>query len=96
MKNLERVPGGRPCYADRADYPSRFGMAMVRTSDMHLRGWKSDKCRRMGGLAVEWTNAGAWVGYDCGFWGNQEHRNPDPTPQFDRARLAFLPVPEAR
>ena len=70
----------------------RYGVAMLDARTLALKPWKSDKCRGVGARAALWRPGGAWLGYDCGFWGNQEAINPDPTPQYPLARLAFLPA----
>lgn len=91
-KCMESTPGGPESENDPAGYPARYGLAMLATSNMTLRAYKSDKCRSEGARALTWTSAGLWVGYDCDFWGNSEGGNPDPTPQFNHERLAFLPA----
>ena len=68
----------------------RFGIALL-NADGSVNPWRSDKCRGVGGRVLAEVPGGYAVGYDCGFWGNSEKVNPEPTPQFPRSRYAFLP-----
>jgi hypothetical protein len=68
----------------------RYGLHALNASDLTLLSWRSDKCRAVGAKELTW-NAGLWVGYDCGTWGNTETTNPNPTPKFPMSRLAHLP-----
>lgn len=70
------------------DYRPRYGIHALRASDLHLRHWRSDKCRGVGARELTWASGGLWVGYDCRFWGNDAGI---PGSQFQRSRLAFLP-----
>jgi hypothetical protein len=68
----------------------RFGIAMLNPNGTVNR-WRSDKCRGVGARVIAELPGGIGVGYDCGYWGNSENENPDPTPQFPRSGFAFLP-----
>jgi len=75
---------GSPQQADR------FGIALL-NSDGTVNPWRSDKCRAVGGRVIAAVPGGYAVGYDCGFWGNNEGTNTAPSPQIPRSRYAFLP-----
>jgi len=62
----------------------RYGLEALRAANLHLRQWRSDKCRAVGSRELTWR-AGLWVGYDCSFWGNEQGEH------MHRSRLAFLP-----
>ena len=84
------VGGHMKCIgANRGHQRPRFGIALL-NGDGTVNPWKSDKCRGIGGRVISRLPRGYGVGYDCGFWGNNEHANPDPSPQFSLQRFAFL------
>lgn len=84
------VAGHMRCIgANRMVQRPRFGIALL-NGDGTVSPWKSDKCRGVGGRVIARLPGGYGVGYDCGFWGNNEHANPDPSPQFPLQRFAFL------
>ena len=75
------------------NFQSRFGIALLDMPTQTLDAWRSDKCRGVGARELAWSS-GLLVGYDCGFWGNNEAINPDPTPRISLGRFAFLPQVE--
>jgi hypothetical protein len=84
------VGGHMKCIGvDRKHQRPRYGIALLH-GDGTVSRWRSDKCRAVGSREIARLPGGYGVGYDCGFWGNNEGGNPNPTPRIPLQRFAFL------